>query len=51
MSGRRAKGPTPDGKGPFQYLADPKPLDGPVLPTPADERLYGTGNPARSDVI
>lgn len=38
--GRWASGPTPDGKGEFVYLADPKPLGPePTLPTP-DARLY-----------
>jgi Mn-containing catalase len=41
--GRWAKGPTPDGKGEFQYLADPRPLsqdEGQL--SPVDPRLYGT---------
>ena len=41
--GRWAQGPTPDGLGEFQYLADPKPLstDTGEAPTP-DPRLHGT---------
>jgi len=41
--GRWAKGPTPDGKGEFQYLANPKPMsddDGRL--NPIDPRVYGT---------
>jgi Mn-containing catalase len=41
--GRWAKGPTPDGKGQFEYLADPKPLGETVTElAPADPRLHGT---------
>ncbi|HZH28809.1 MAG TPA: manganese catalase family protein [Azospirillaceae bacterium] len=42
QQGRWAKGPAPDGRGQFQYLAEPRPL-GPV-PTlnPVDPRLHGT---------
>lgn len=40
QQGRWASGKTPDGKGEFVYLADPKPLGAePVLPTP-DARLF-----------
>lgn len=44
-TGRWAKGPTPDGKGEFTYLANPQPL-GPVAePPPADPRTFGTPDP------
>lgn len=41
--GRWAAGPTPDGNGEFQYIADPRPLsqDAGLLP-PSDPRLHGT---------
>ena len=40
QTGRWASGPSPDGKGEFVYLADPKPLGAePTLPKP-DARLY-----------
>ncbi|HEV7344038.1 MAG TPA: manganese catalase family protein [Devosia sp.] len=43
QEGRWAKGPTPDGKGQFEYLADPKPLGETVTElSPADPRLHGT---------
>ena len=38
--GRWSKGPTPDGKGEFEYLADPSSDQG--LLDPVDPRLYGT---------
>jgi Mn-containing catalase len=39
---RWAKGPTPDGRGQFQYVADPRPL-GPIPElAETDPRLYGT---------
>ncbi len=43
QQGRWAQGATPDGKGEFEYIADPKPLttDSGDLP-PADPRLHGT---------
>ncbi|GFE70885.1 manganese catalase family protein [Chroococcus sp. FPU101] len=40
--GRWAKGPSPDGKGEFEYLADPKPLGTEVEPPQPDPRLHGT---------
>lgn len=41
--GRWAKGPTPDGKGEFEYLADPQPMSSDQgLLDPVDPRLYGT---------
>ena len=42
--GRWAKDPSPDGKGQFEYLANPKPMGETVveLGPPADPRLYGT---------
>ncbi|WIJ24935.1 manganese catalase family protein [Devosia sp. RR2S18] len=41
--GRWAKGPTPDGKGQFEYLSNPKPLGETVTELPeADPRLHGT---------
>jgi Mn-containing catalase len=43
--GRWAKGASIDGKGEFEYLAQPQPL-GPIAEVPpADPRLYGTPNP------
>jgi Mn-containing catalase len=43
QEGRWAKGPTPDGDGEFQYLADPKPLTDDVgALEQADPRLHGT---------
>ena len=42
QQGRWASGPTPDGRGQFEYLADPKPLaEAPEL-GPVDPRLHGT---------
>jgi Mn-containing catalase len=41
--GRLAQGPTPDGKGEFDYLADPQPMSTDQgLLNPVDPRLYGT---------
>ncbi|MDP9375527.1 MAG: manganese catalase family protein [Chloroflexota bacterium] len=41
--GRWAQGPSPDGKGAFQYLANPQPLgEAPQELPPADPRLHGT---------
>jgi Mn-containing catalase len=40
--GRWAKGPSPDGKGEFEYLANPEPLGQAPVPPPGDPRLYGT---------
>lgn len=43
QDGRWATGPTPDGDGEFQYLADPKPLTDDVgALEQADPRLHGT---------
>jgi len=40
-----AQGQTPDGKGTFEYLANPAPL-GPIAePPPPDPRVFGTPNP------
>lgn len=41
--GRWASGTSPDGKGQFEYLADPVPLSVAPEPPPADPRLHGTG--------
>jgi Mn-containing catalase len=44
-TGSWAKGPSPDGKGEFSYLAQPQPL-GPVAePPPGDPRTFGTSDP------
>lgn len=44
QEGRWARGTTPDGKGTFEYLADPKPMsDDQGLLGSVDPRLYGTG--------
>ena len=41
--GRWAKGPTPDGKGEFEYLADPQPMGEAVVElAEVDPRLHGT---------
>jgi Mn-containing catalase len=40
--GMWAKGPTPDGKGQFEYLANPAPLGPMAEPPPADPRTFGT---------
>jgi len=41
--GRWASGPTPDGKGQFEYLANPQPMSNDVgTLNPVDPRLYGT---------
>ena len=42
--GRWAQGPTPDGKGQFDYLENPGPLAPEPTPTPPDKRLYVTGD-------
>ena len=42
--GRWAKGSSMDGKGEFQYIANPEPLGEAVTPPPSDPRLYGTNN-------
>jgi Mn-containing catalase len=43
QEGRWAKGEAPDGKGTFEYVAEPRPLAEAPTPPPADPRLYGTG--------
>jgi Mn-containing catalase len=43
--GRWAKGRSMDGKGEFEYVANPKPLGEAVIPPPSDPRLHGTKNP------
>ncbi|NMG22446.1 manganese catalase family protein [Brasilonema bromeliae] len=40
--GRWAKGPSPDGKGEFQYVENPQPLGPEPLPPQSDPRLHGT---------
>ena len=40
--GRWAKGPAPDGKGRFEYVAEPQPLGPAPQVVPADPKLYGT---------
>jgi Mn-containing catalase len=41
--GRWAQGPTPDGKGQFEYLASPRPMSADEgMLNPVDPRLYGT---------
>lgn len=40
--GRWAKGPAPDGKGEFKYLANPQPLGEAPVPPPGEPRLYST---------
>jgi Mn-containing catalase len=46
--GKWAFGPTPDGKGTFEFVDEPKPLSVAPEPPPADPRLYGTGkSPAK----
>ena len=40
--GRWAQGPTPDGKGQFEYVENPKPLGPEPLPPIPDPRLHGT---------
>jgi Mn-containing catalase len=42
--GRWAQGPSPDGKGQFDYLENPGPLAPEPTPTPPDKRLYVTGD-------
>lgn len=45
--GRWASGPAPDGKGEFQYLANPTPLGPMAEPPPPDPRTLGTSpNPS-----
>lgn len=40
--GRWAKGPSMDGKGEFEYVANPEPLSQAPSPPPSDPRLHGT---------
>ena len=40
--GRWAKGPSPDGKGEFQYVENPQPLGPEPNPPQSDPRLHGT---------
>jgi len=40
--GRWAKGPSMDGKGQFEYVANPQPLAAPTEPPQPDPRLHGT---------
>jgi len=42
--GKWASGPTPDGKGQFEYLENPGPTTGEPTPPPPDKRLFVTGN-------
>jgi len=42
IQGRWASGPAPDGKGRFEYLAQPEPLAGIPVPGDGDPQLYGT---------
>lgn len=49
--GRWAKGPSPDGKGEFEYIANPEPLGEAPIPPTGDPRLHGTSvatQPAKS---
>ncbi|ACC79021.1 manganese catalase family protein [Nostoc punctiforme] len=43
--GRWAKGPSMDGKGEFEYVANPQPLGAEPQLSPADPRLHGTPTP------
>lgn len=45
--GRWAKGPSPDGKGEFEYLANPEPLGEAPTPTLGEPRLYTTNQASR----
>jgi Mn-containing catalase len=40
--GRWAKGPSIDGRGEFEYVANPEPLSQAPTPPPSDPRLHGT---------
>lgn len=42
QQGRWAAGPSPDGKGQFQYLASPQPLSGAPELGPANPKVHGT---------
>lgn len=49
--GRWAKGKSPDGKGEFEYLANPEPLgEAPILPS-GEPRLYATSEVARTEAM
>ena len=41
--GRWAKGKSMDGKGEFEYVANPQPLGPEVVPPPPEPKLHGTG--------
>lgn len=45
--GRWAKGRSMDGKGEFQYIANPEPLGQAPTPPPSEPRLYGTNETSR----
>ncbi len=45
--GRWAKGPSMDGKGEFEYVANPQPLGAEPQLSPANPRLHGTPTPER----
>lgn len=45
--GRWAKGRSMDGKGEFQYIANPEPLGKAPTPPPSEPRLYGTNETSR----
>ncbi|MBE9181575.1 manganese catalase family protein [Oculatella sp. LEGE 06141] len=45
-TGRWAKGPSMDGKGEFEYIANPKPMGEAIVPPPSDPRLHGTNAPS-----
>jgi len=50
--GKWASGATPDGKGTFEFIDEPKPLSIAPEPPPADPRLYGTGkSPAKQAAL
>ena len=42
MTGRWAKGPAPDGRGTFEYMADVKPMGVEPVLGPVDPALFGT---------
>jgi Mn-containing catalase len=43
--GRWASGPSMDGKGTFEYVANPQPMGPEPDPAPADPRIHGTNKP------
>jgi Mn-containing catalase len=45
QEGRWASGKTPDGKGTFEYVANPQPMGPEPDPAPADPRVHGTNKP------